>query len=403
MTLGIFFGILTGLVIAFILAPLFAKAPKGVRKKSAPGRKNVGVLAAFVLLVSFGIYYMVGRPDLVRPPTFPENFGGDLFAQQSGDQLPSIDIMVEQLKARLQVDPNDVEGWSLLGQSLMILNRFDEAADAFQQAIVNAPDNADLHSALGEALTLVDDGFISEAAALSFQNALSRDPGEPISLFYMGDYAFQKGNIELAYERWLAVYEDIPSDIPWLPLLEQRLQEAAGRLGFEPPPVKTASIPTGPLAEDIQQMSKDDQQAMIEGMVASLAVRLEENPDDMEGWARLGRSYMVLGRFEEGADAYARIATAMPDDIAAQQQYAQALLTQIESKGNPVSDEAVKLLTHLKALDATNPTALFYLGQAAAERGDKTIARDYWEKLLSLYGPNSEDAGMIREKLDSLK
>lgn len=403
MTLGIIFGLLIGVAIAFIFAPLFSRSPKEDREKSPGNRRMLGALAGFVVVFSLAIYFVVGRQDLVQTPVIPENLGDDMFAPQSGDQLPAIDVMVEQLKARLKEDVNDVEGWALLGQSLMILNRFDEAADAYQQAIVIAPENADLHSALGEALTLKGDGFISKAAALSFQNALSRDPGEPISRFYMGDYAFQEGDINLAYERWLEVYEDIPPETPWLSLLEQRLQEAAGRLGLEPPAAKTAGMPTGQLAEDIQQMDKDDQQVMIESMVASLAIKLEENPDDLEGWARLGRSYMVLGRFEEGADAYARIAAARPGDVAAQEQYAQALLTYLESEGNPVSDEAVQLLAHLETLDATNPTALFYLGQAAAERGDKEKARKYWGKLLSLYGPNSENADMVREKLDSLE
>lgn len=402
MTLGIIFGILIGLAIAFTFAPLLAKAPKEKGKKGPDGRKIFGGLAVFVVLFSVGIYFGVGRQDLVQTPDIPENLKDNLFAQEGVGQLPPIDIMVEQLKERLQEDPNDVEGWALLGQSFMILNRFDEAADVYQKAIVITPENADLHSALGEALTLAGDGFISKAAAFSFQNALSRDPGEPISRFYMGDYAFQEGDINLAYERWLEVYEDIPPETPWLLLLEQRLQEAAGRLGIEPPPAKTASVPTGQLAEDIQQMSEDDQQSMIEGMVANLALKLEDNPGDLEGWARLGRSYMVLGRFSEGAKAYAMVAAAKPDDVAAQEQYAQALLTFLESQGNPVTDEAVQLLAHLETLDATNPTALYYLGQAAAERGEKAKARNYWEKLLSLYGPNSEDAGMIREKLDSL-
>ena len=51
------------------------------------------------------------------------------------------------------------------------------------------------------------------------------------------------------------------------------------------------------------------QLAMIEGMVASLAKRLESEPDDVDGWLRLIRSYVVLGRAEDAADA-ARIALA---------------------------------------------------------------------------------------------
>ncbi len=403
MTLGIIIGLLIGLALAFTLAPLFSRDKKEPKKNGAALKKTYAVLAVFVVGLSLGLYYFVGRPELVNPPVLPDNFGGDLFAEQKADQLPSIDIMVEQLKARLDQDPDDVEGWGLLGQSLMILGRFEEAIGAYQKAITIAPAIADLHSALGEAMTLKADGVISEAAMRSFQNALELDPNEPISRFYLGDYAFQAGDFQLAYDRWLAVYNDIPAETPWLSLLEQRLQEAAKRLGLEPPETKVASAPEGPSADEISQMSQEDQRAMIEGMVATLAARLEKNPDDLDGWTRLGRSYMVLGRYQDGAAAYQKVAEALPDQVTAQEQYAQALLTWQQSQGQPVGDDAFQVLTRLLDLDGNNPTALFYLGQAAAERGESEAARAYWQKLLTLMGPDSPDSAMVQEKLDSLK
>lgn len=399
MTIGIIIGIIVGLALAYTLGPLFAGSGK---KKTQGLNKGFAAGAVLVLAAAGGLYYLVGRPDLAQPPQLPGNIGDDLFAPQGGDQLPSIDIMVEQLKARLQEDPADIEGWSLLGQSFLILGRFDEAVEAYQRAVTIAPENPDLHSALGEALTLQGEGTVSEAAMLSFQNALKLDPTEPISRFYMGDYAFQNGDIQLAYDRWSAVYEDIPPETPWISLLEQRLGEAASQLGLDPPAQKLAALPDTRMGQDIQQMDEADQKAMIEGMVASLAARLEDNPNDMEGWARLGRSYMVLGRFEEGAAAYKNIADARPDDLAAQAQYAEALLTHLENEGRPVSAEALSVLTKIEQMDATNPTALFYLGQAAFENGDEAAAKNYWTRLLSLVDPTSPEAERVKEKLEGL-
>ena len=65
---------------------------------------------------------------------------------------------------------------------------------------------------------------------------------------------------------------------------------------------------------------------MIRDMVAGLAARLEEQPDDLEGWRMLGRSYQVLGEPQQAADAYRHVAEALPDDLAAQLDYADALL-----------------------------------------------------------------------------
>jgi len=63
---------------------------------------------------------------------------------------------------------------------------------------------------------------------------------------------------------------------------------------------------------------------MIEGMVGKLATRLEQQPDDVEGWARLGRSYMVLGDAQKARDAYARAVKLKPDDAALKEAYAEA-------------------------------------------------------------------------------
>ena len=63
---------------------------------------------------------------------------------------------------------------------------------------------------------------------------------------------------------------------------------------------------------------------MILAMVGNLAARLEQQPDDVDGWARLGRSYMVLDEPQKARDAYAHAVKLKPDDAALQQAYAEA-------------------------------------------------------------------------------
>ena len=63
---------------------------------------------------------------------------------------------------------------------------------------------------------------------------------------------------------------------------------------------------------------------MIMGMVGKLAARLEQQPDDVEGWARLGRSYMVLGEPQKARDAYGHAVKLRPDDAALKDAYAEA-------------------------------------------------------------------------------
>lgn len=403
MTLGIIFGVMLVVTLALVLKPLLLPDKRG--RSWSEGRLLFGGVAVLVVAGSIGIYFAVGNPEMGREVSFPENFGQGFFDEPEDPRLPSIEVMVERLRERLSDNPDDLNGWATLGQSLMVLGRYGEAAEAYRRVLAGAPDLPDFHSALGEALTLQADGAVTQQALQAFNRALELNPDDQVARFYLGDYAFQRGEMELALERWTTLYQDAPAETPWLPLLEQRITTAANRLGRELPSViaKRRQPAATPSAEEaIRQMAPDEQQAMIESMVAGLAARLEKNPDDIDGWSRLGRSYMVLERPAEAADAYARVVTARPDDAEAQENYTRALVSVLSNEGEPVSDEAFAALKRLEELDPDNTTALYYLGQAALERGSEETARAYWERLLSRLSPESQDARLVREKLDNL-
>ncbi|MDA0338545.1 MAG: tetratricopeptide repeat protein, partial [Proteobacteria bacterium] len=83
-----------------------------------------------------------------------------------------------------------------------------------------------------------------------------------------------------------------------------------------------ATPPRGPTAEDMaaaQQMSAEGRTEMIRGMVEGLAARLEESPDDLEGWQRLGRAYGVLGETDKAINAYDQVERLDPGNAVAKQ------------------------------------------------------------------------------------
>ena len=99
---------------------------------------------------------------------------------------------------------------------------------------------------------------------------------------------------------WNAMRPGLPPGSPWLTAIDQVLAEANRRMAAaDAPPAES-----GPGADDIaaaSQMSPEDRNAMIETMVARLDEKLKENPLDPEGWQRLVRSYVVLGKTDAGA------------------------------------------------------------------------------------------------------
>src|SRR5213078_5280699 len=132
-----------------------------------------------------------------------------------------------------------------------------------------------------------------------------------------------------ALQGWVDLATDAPADAEWQPLLGQRIAEAAAQLGVDPATLKTSSGMPSPAAvaaaaQTTAGASPEERRAMILAMVGNLAAKLEQQPDDVEGWARLGRSYVVLGEPQKARDAYAHALKLKPDDPALRQAHAEA-------------------------------------------------------------------------------
>lgn len=135
----------------------------------------------------------------------------------------------------------------------------------------------------------------------------------------------------------------------------------------------------------------------VEAMVARLAVKLRDNPDDTEGWKLLGRSYAVMGRHAESADAYARAATRAPRDPQLLADFAEALAL---SRGESLAGEPEKLALRALEIDPQNLKALALAGTAAYERKDFDGAARTWRRMLPLVPAGGEDARAIQANID---
>jgi cytochrome c-type biogenesis protein CcmH len=140
---------------------------------------------------------------------------------------------------------------------------------------------------------------------------------------------------------------------------------------------------------------------MIRGMVERLAARLRDEPNDLQGWLRLGRAYDVLKEPEKAADAYAQAAKLKPDDPAILASEVDAVMAD-RAPTDPIPETALAVLRQLNALDAKEPRALWYLGLAAAQAHEIDEAKAYWQKLLEVLPPDSTDRKMVSDALAAL-
>jgi cytochrome c-type biogenesis protein CcmH len=152
--------------------------------------------------------------------------------------------------------------------------------------------------------------------------------------------------------------------------------------------------PTGPQGEQMPQVG---QMPQVEQMVAGLAARLEKNPDDPKGWSMLARSYRVMHRWTEAANAYAHIPPdVLGKDPALLAAYADTLAT--IAHGN-IEGRPLQLVMAALKLDPDHPMSLSLAATAAYRRGDYPEAARHWQRLLKQLPPDSDEAQFLAKTL----
>lgn len=353
------------------------------------------VLALVILAVtsvgSISLYAVLGEP--VRLPT------------PGVDQRAEIEGLIGRLKERLANEPENQEGWRLYARSTAALGDWAVAIDAYQRAIALGDQSADTTAALGEVLVARAGGTVTQTARDAFAAALTREPGHGMSRYYLALAAGQDGQPREAIQALRDLASEMPADSPVRAEIARQVAALATQAGIEPPalpPGKAAEPgPDQATMEAAANMPAADRAQMVQAMVARLAERLEREPNDTDGWLRLGRAYAVMGEKEKAADAYERAATQRPADIAIPLRAVEALLTGL-SITDPLPPRAVAILRRIEINHPDEPAVLWYLGLVAAREGRRDQALSYWRRLRDGLPANHPDAGTVRSAIEAL-
>ena len=393
------------------------------------------VLAVALPFGAAATYYQAGHPA-AAPAAGPHS---------SDDLTKGADTLAAELESR----PGDVDGWVLLARTYGQLERYPEARAAMAKALALKPEDSGLHAQLGEILVLEAEGNVTPAAGAEFARA-GRDPR---ARYYSALGLAQQGDTAKARSAMQALLDDSAADAPW----RQGVIDALGELGAAPAAaaaVATAASP-GPSAADMADaagMSPEDRQAMIRGMVDKLATRLQDHPEDAAGWERLAHAYDVLGEPDKAAAARARTAPAVGDGLEAEitrltqlldkapddpkswltlahddrllgrDDAARAALKQATTRihGNRdllvayadlltsalqnevLPPELITVMGQINTLDPNQADALWYLGLAAAQHGDRHRATVYWTRLIGLLPADSAERPAVKRRLEAL-
>ena len=173
-------------------------------------------LAIFIPLAVVGLYFIIGNPNAINPPTNP--------------QEQQILEMVKQLEGRLKTDPNNAQGWVFLARTYGALNRITDAKNAFNKALSLDPKNSDTLADLADLIAYENKTMNGEALDLINQS-LAINPKNPQALALKGTAAFEKADYAGAIKNWeLAIPQLGPNDAAFAQGLNASIAEAKNLL-----------------------------------------------------------------------------------------------------------------------------------------------------------------------------
>ena len=378
------------------LSQQVAQASASNPKDQTLTRLAVG-LAIILPLGAALIYTTLGRPDLRDNPLVDR---AAEIASRSETITATKKNLVQNLaraQAATVTTPDDIESWLKLAEAAASVNDSATEIRALRMARQLTNDDPSVLSLLAEALSRAADGQVTVPARDLIDTVLATDPDEPRALFLSGLAAFQDGDNQAAVTRWQRLLSISTADAPWLPIVRANIAQAAEAGGIALPPAN------GPDADSIAaaaDMTANDRQAMILSMVESLRDRLDETPDDTEGWLRLARAYDVLGDRAAAFTALARATDSAPDDASLAYQFLERTIG-IELSATQLS-MAQTVIARLAENDTSGPQYLFFRGHIAKLSGDPDTARSVWTDLLGTMPAESEMAAALAAEIAKL-
>ncbi len=213
-----------------LLAADARRRQSGCRKaKALPS----GWPAAAALMLALGggsvaTYSVVGSPALVGRP-HPQPAAVAAMPAAMGDPTER----AAALRARLEADPGQAEGWMMLGRTYRALKRYREAADAFDRAVAVSGRAPEALSAWGDALVLAGEGAVAATAREAFREALEKDPYDGPSRYYLGLALLQGGDAAGALQAWTDLVALAAPNTPWLGRVKDQIVQVAQRVGVD--------------------------------------------------------------------------------------------------------------------------------------------------------------------------
>ncbi|MGH1412225.1 MAG: c-type cytochrome biogenesis protein CcmI [Pelagimonas sp.] len=322
-----------------LAADAAAKQGSADAAKAGAGSYVMAVLVAGTVLGGgFGLYTTLGKPgapDLPLAQRYEaaqkarDNRMTQAEAEAKMPAAAPVDApddymtLVKQLRDAVAKNPEDMRGLTLLASTEATLGNYEAAYKTQAKLVELRGDGATAkdYTDLADMMIIAAGGYVSPEAQSALEKALALDPENGVARFYGGLMMAQTGRPDVGFRMWDILLRSSPPDAPWVGPIRAQIEELAYRAGetrYQLPPLpQSHDAPAGPSAEDMAaaaDMTPQERQEMILGMVENLSERLASEGGPAAEWARLITALGVLGQTDRAQAIYSEAKGVFADD-----------------------------------------------------------------------------------------
>lgn len=225
------FLIIAGLMVLAVLGLLLRPLLSGGENKR-PALMPAIIVSVVLAGGAVGLYLSLGHPDAMQP--------GGKHGNQAGDLVSA----TQALARRMAQNPDDVDGWALLGRSYATLGDMERASQAFQRARQLAPRDPDVLVELAETTARANGFDLTGEPSKLLDQALAIDPKHQKGLWFAGMAAWQKQDYQTAVARWETLLGELEPGSEVAQSVKQQLARARAMANGEPPPAPPVASAT---------------------------------------------------------------------------------------------------------------------------------------------------------------
>ncbi|WP_296805328.1 c-type cytochrome biogenesis protein CcmI [Thiocapsa sp.] len=225
------------------------------RRGASGGRWMAIVLAVAVPTAAVLIYNEIGHREIIDRIEGVALSGEtqQTLVGPDGEELPPLEVLVQRLEERLAEDPNNVDGWLMIGRTYFTMRRPEQALDAVSKAYALAPERPDVMLAYAEALAANSNNSLEGEPAALIDQVLNADPDNMSARWLAGMLYYQRGQYTAAATAWQRILDEMDPASDDAADMREMITEAQTRAGAPStaavaPPAPAATEPTEPAA-----------------------------------------------------------------------------------------------------------------------------------------------------------